>query len=76
MEDPRTSTSSQSLASPFENFIEIPEADLTAIPVVRPESFPTGNSGDIPVSVKELVYGGKAAGVGTSANPLDRNNEH
>ncbi|MBW0477241.1 hypothetical protein O181_016956 [Austropuccinia psidii MF-1] len=30
---------------------------------------------DIPVSVKELFYGRKAAGVGTSSKPLDRENE-
>ncbi|MBW0544082.1 hypothetical protein O181_083797 [Austropuccinia psidii MF-1] len=68
MGDARTSISSQRLASTFEALIESPEADITAIPVVRPESFPTGSNRDIPVSVKELVYGGKVAGVGTSAN--------
>ncbi|MBW0529929.1 hypothetical protein O181_069644 [Austropuccinia psidii MF-1] len=36
---------------------------------------PKGNNRDIPVSVKELVYGSKAAGVGTSAKSLDRHNE-
>ncbi|MBW0572891.1 hypothetical protein O181_112606 [Austropuccinia psidii MF-1] len=41
----------------------------------RPESFPAGINGDIPVSVQELVYCGKAAGVGTSAKSLDRHNE-
>ncbi|MBW0584852.1 hypothetical protein O181_124567 [Austropuccinia psidii MF-1] len=41
----------------------------------QPESFPTGSNRDIPVSVQELVYGGKAAGVGTSAKSLDRHNE-
>ncbi|MBW0470696.1 hypothetical protein O181_010411 [Austropuccinia psidii MF-1] len=30
---------------------------------------------DIPVSVQELVYGGKAAGVGTSSKSLNRNNK-
>ncbi|MBW0583825.1 hypothetical protein O181_123540 [Austropuccinia psidii MF-1] len=55
--------------------IEIPEADITAIPVFRPESFPTGRDRDIPVSVQELVYGGKAAGVQTSAKSLDKHNE-
>ncbi|MBW0583619.1 hypothetical protein O181_123334, partial [Austropuccinia psidii MF-1] len=49
-----------------------PEADITAIPVGRPESFPAGNNRDIPVSVKELVYCGKEAGVDTSAKSLDR----
>ncbi|MBW0515420.1 hypothetical protein O181_055135 [Austropuccinia psidii MF-1] len=33
MEDTRTSTSSQKLASTFENLIDSPEADITAIPV-------------------------------------------
>ncbi|MBW0572470.1 hypothetical protein O181_112185 [Austropuccinia psidii MF-1] len=75
MEDSRTSTSSQRLASTFDNLIESPEADITAIPVVRPESFPTGNNINIPVSIQELVYGGKAAGVGTYAKSLDRHNE-
>ncbi|MBW0570730.1 hypothetical protein O181_110445 [Austropuccinia psidii MF-1] len=48
---------------------------MTSIPVVRPESFPAGRNKNIPVSVQELVYGGKAAGVGTSAKSLDRHNE-
>ncbi|MBW0497276.1 hypothetical protein O181_036991 [Austropuccinia psidii MF-1] len=52
-----------------------PEADITAIPIVRPEPFPKGNNRDIPVSVQDLVYGSKAAGVGTSSKSLDRNNE-
>ncbi|MBW0485505.1 hypothetical protein O181_025220 [Austropuccinia psidii MF-1] len=34
-----------------------------------------GNSGDISVSVQELVYGSKEAGVGTSAKPLDMEHE-
>ncbi|MBW0530533.1 hypothetical protein O181_070248 [Austropuccinia psidii MF-1] len=75
MEDARTSTSSQRLASTFDTLIESPEADITAIPVVRPESFPTGNNRDIPVSVQELAYGNKAAGVGTSARSFDRHNK-
>ncbi|MBW0566794.1 hypothetical protein O181_106509 [Austropuccinia psidii MF-1] len=75
MEDARTSTSSQRLASTFDTFIESPEADITAIPVVRPELFPEGKNRDISVSVQELVYSGKAAGVGTSSKSLDRNNE-
>ncbi|MBW0508822.1 hypothetical protein O181_048537 [Austropuccinia psidii MF-1] len=41
----------------------------------RPESFPTGNNRNIPVSVQELVYGSKATGVGTSSKSLDRHNE-
>ncbi|MBW0511257.1 hypothetical protein O181_050972 [Austropuccinia psidii MF-1] len=31
-----------------------------------------GSTGNIPVSVQELVYGGKAAGVGISAQRVDR----
>ncbi|MBW0575552.1 hypothetical protein O181_115267 [Austropuccinia psidii MF-1] len=41
MEDSRTSTSSQRLASTFVTLIESPEADIISIPVVIPESFPT-----------------------------------
>ncbi|MBW0536283.1 hypothetical protein O181_075998 [Austropuccinia psidii MF-1] len=74
MEDARTSTTSQRLASTFEPLIESPEADITAI-AVRPESFPTGNSGNIPVSVQELVYGRQTARVVTSPTSLDRQNE-
>ncbi|MBW0556024.1 hypothetical protein O181_095739 [Austropuccinia psidii MF-1] len=36
---------------------------------------PKGNNRNIPVSIQELVYGGKAAGVGTSSKSLDRHNE-
>ncbi|MBW0573093.1 hypothetical protein O181_112808 [Austropuccinia psidii MF-1] len=75
MEDARASTSSQRLASTFETLIESPEADITVIPVVRPESLSTGNNRDIPVSVQELVYGSKTARVGTSLKSLDRNHE-
>ncbi|MBW0586687.1 hypothetical protein O181_126402 [Austropuccinia psidii MF-1] len=75
MEDARASTSLQGLASTFYNLIESPEADITAIAVVRPESLSTGNNRDIPVSVQELVYGGKAARVGTSPKSLDRHHE-
>ncbi|MBW0580206.1 hypothetical protein O181_119921 [Austropuccinia psidii MF-1] len=74
MEDARTSTSSQRLARTFEPLIESPEADITAI-AVRPESFPTGSSGDLPVSVQELVYGRQTARVGTSPKSLDRHHE-
>ncbi|MBW0592195.1 hypothetical protein O181_131910 [Austropuccinia psidii MF-1] len=75
MEDARTSTSSQILARTFDTLMESPEADINAIPVVRPESFPAGHNRDIPVSVQEMVYGSKAAGVGTSSKSLNRNNE-
>ncbi|MBW0584388.1 hypothetical protein O181_124103, partial [Austropuccinia psidii MF-1] len=36
---------------------------------------PKGRSGDLPVSVEELVYGGKTARVGTSPKSLDRHYE-
>ncbi|MBW0569798.1 hypothetical protein O181_109513 [Austropuccinia psidii MF-1] len=75
MEDSRNSTSSQRLSGNFDTPIESPEADITAIPVVRPEFFPTSHSGNIPVSVQELVYGRKEAGVGTSSKSLDRHKE-
>ncbi|MBW0501600.1 hypothetical protein O181_041315 [Austropuccinia psidii MF-1] len=75
MEDARMSTSSQRLASTFETLIESQEAEVTAIPVVMPELFPTGINRNIPVSIQELVYGSKAAGVGTSFKSLDRHNE-
>ncbi|MBW0589066.1 hypothetical protein O181_128781 [Austropuccinia psidii MF-1] len=75
MEDARTSTSSQRLASTFDTLIESPEADITAIAFVRPKSFPTGNNRNIPVPIQEVVYGGKAAGMKTSAKSLDRHNE-
>ncbi|MBW0579781.1 hypothetical protein O181_119496 [Austropuccinia psidii MF-1] len=75
MEYARTSTSFHRLASTYEALIESPEAKITVIPVARNESFPTGSNRDIPVSVQALVYGGKAAGVGTSSKSLDRHNE-
>ncbi|MBW0520209.1 hypothetical protein O181_059924 [Austropuccinia psidii MF-1] len=75
MKEARASTSSQRLSSTFETLIESPEAEITAIPVFRPESFTTGRNRDIPVSVQEVVYGGKAAGVGASAQSLDRHNQ-
>ncbi|MBW0503389.1 hypothetical protein O181_043104 [Austropuccinia psidii MF-1] len=59
MEDSRASTSSQRLVNTFETLLESSEACITAIPVFRPESFPTGSNRDIPVSVQELLYGGK-----------------
>ncbi|MBW0532831.1 hypothetical protein O181_072546 [Austropuccinia psidii MF-1] len=75
MQDARTSTSSQRLSRTYDNAIERRESDITTIPVVRPESFPAGSNRNIPVSVQELVYGSKEAGVGTSAKSLDRCNE-
>ncbi|MBW0588247.1 hypothetical protein O181_127962 [Austropuccinia psidii MF-1] len=75
MEDSITSTSSQRLASTFDTLIEIPEADITAISVVTPESLSTGNNRDIPVSVQEVVYGSKTGRAGTSPKSLDRHHE-
>ncbi|MBW0583470.1 hypothetical protein O181_123185 [Austropuccinia psidii MF-1] len=75
IEDARTSTSFQRLASTFDTLIESPEADITSIAVVRPESLPTGNNRDIPVSVENLVYGSKTTQVGTSPKSLERHHE-
>ncbi|MBW0591730.1 hypothetical protein O181_131445 [Austropuccinia psidii MF-1] len=75
MEDARDPTSCQSLASTFDTLIESPEAEITAIAVVRPDSLSTGNNRDIPVSVQELVYSSKPARVGTSPKYLDRHHE-
>ncbi|MBW0476542.1 hypothetical protein O181_016257 [Austropuccinia psidii MF-1] len=75
MEDARASTSSQMLARTFDTLIEIQEADITAIPVVRPESCPTGNNRNIQVSLQKLIFGGKSGGLGTSAKYLDKKNE-
>ncbi|MBW0506671.1 hypothetical protein O181_046386 [Austropuccinia psidii MF-1] len=75
MDDYRTSTSSQRLASTFDTLIESPETDITAIAVVIPESLSTGKNRDIPVSVQELVYGSKTARVGTSLKSLDRHHD-
>ncbi|MBW0507935.1 hypothetical protein O181_047650 [Austropuccinia psidii MF-1] len=71
----RASTSSQRSARTFVTLLESPEDVINSIPVVIPELFPTGNSGDIPISVQELVYGGKEAGVGNFAKPLDEDHE-
>ncbi|MBW0583117.1 hypothetical protein O181_122832 [Austropuccinia psidii MF-1] len=46
-----------------------------AITFVRSKEFTTSSSRDIPVSVKEMVYGSKAGGVGTSSKILDKENE-
>ncbi|MBW0556919.1 hypothetical protein O181_096634 [Austropuccinia psidii MF-1] len=75
MGDSRTSITYQRLASTFDTFLESPEVEIAAIPVVRPESVSKGNSGDIQVPLQELVYGGKEAGVETSDSLLDRHNE-
>ncbi|MBW0550560.1 hypothetical protein O181_090275 [Austropuccinia psidii MF-1] len=75
MEYSRASTSSQRLASTFDTLLDSREADITAIPAVRPEAFSTGINRNIPVSVQEFVYGGKEAGVGASSKSLDGHNE-
>ncbi|MBW0587624.1 hypothetical protein O181_127339 [Austropuccinia psidii MF-1] len=75
MEDSRNSTSSKSLSRTFETLIESAESEITAFPIVRTEPFPTGNNRDIPVSVQELVYGSKEAGLGASSESLDRHNQ-
>ncbi|MBW0538023.1 hypothetical protein O181_077738 [Austropuccinia psidii MF-1] len=75
MEDSRASNSSQRLARSFDTFIESPESGITSIPVFRSEKLPTSRSRYIPVSIQELVYDSKTAGVGNSTKPLDRKNE-
>ncbi|MBW0482582.1 hypothetical protein O181_022297 [Austropuccinia psidii MF-1] len=75
MEEGRTFTSSPRSARTFDTLIESPEAEITATPVARPEPFTTGKNRKIPVSVQEPAFGGKAAGVGTSAKSLDGHNE-
>ncbi|MBW0561899.1 hypothetical protein O181_101614 [Austropuccinia psidii MF-1] len=75
MEDSRTSTSSKRLASNFDSLIESPEADITVIAVVRPESLSTRNNRDIPVSVQEHICGRKTARVVISPKSLDRHHE-
>ncbi|MBW0548108.1 hypothetical protein O181_087823 [Austropuccinia psidii MF-1] len=75
MEDARTFTSSKRLASTFDNPIESPDTDITAVAAVRLEYLPTGNNRDIPVSVQELVHGSKTARVGTSHKSLHRYHE-
>ncbi|MBW0463986.1 hypothetical protein O181_003701 [Austropuccinia psidii MF-1] len=69
MEDTRTSTRN------FENLLESLGADINVIPSFRNEYFLTGNSGDLPVSAQKLVYGSKAAGVGTSVKSLGRDHD-
>ncbi|MBW0470073.1 hypothetical protein O181_009788 [Austropuccinia psidii MF-1] len=75
MELSRTSTSFQRLARAFETLFTSTEADITAIPIVRPEPFPTRKNRGILVSVQEMVYGSKAEGVRTSSKSLDRHHE-
>ncbi|MBW0568107.1 hypothetical protein O181_107822 [Austropuccinia psidii MF-1] len=75
MEDSRTSTSSQRLASTFDTLIKSPEADITPIAVVRPESLSKFNNRDIPVLLQERVYGSKTESVGTFPKSLDSQHE-
>ncbi|MBW0574144.1 hypothetical protein O181_113859, partial [Austropuccinia psidii MF-1] len=51
------------LVRTFETLLDSPVAEITAISVVRSEQLSAGSSRTIPVSVKELAYGGKAEGV-------------
>ncbi|MBW0526759.1 hypothetical protein O181_066474 [Austropuccinia psidii MF-1] len=74
IEDSRASTSSQRLDSTFDTLLQCPEAYITAIPVVRSEQFPIGCSGNIPVSVQELVYGRKTARMRALSKPLYKEN--
>ncbi|MBW0544106.1 hypothetical protein O181_083821 [Austropuccinia psidii MF-1] len=75
MEDARTSSSSQRLASTFDTHIDSPEADITAIAVVRPELLSTDNNRDLSVPLQELVDRSKTAKVGASPKSLDRHHE-
>ncbi|MBW0541307.1 hypothetical protein O181_081022 [Austropuccinia psidii MF-1] len=75
MQDSRNFTTSQRSASTFDTHIENPETRLMIIPVVRCEKLPTSRSRNLPVSVEEPIYGRKAAGVKSSAQPVDRENE-
>ncbi|MBW0494795.1 hypothetical protein O181_034510 [Austropuccinia psidii MF-1] len=74
MENSRASTSSQRLSRIFNPLIDSKEADITAINVVRCKQLSAGSSGNIPVSIQELGYGSKEAGVGTSSKLVDMNN--
>ncbi|MBW0539201.1 hypothetical protein O181_078916 [Austropuccinia psidii MF-1] len=49
IEDSRTPSSYQRLASTFEAIIDSPEAYISAIPVVRSKQFSARRSGNIPV---------------------------
>ncbi|MBW0539523.1 hypothetical protein O181_079238 [Austropuccinia psidii MF-1] len=69
MEDARAFTST------FDTLIKSPEADITAIPVVRTQSFPTGSNRDIPFSVQKLVYDSQPERARTSPKCLDRHHE-
>ncbi|MBW0487118.1 hypothetical protein O181_026833 [Austropuccinia psidii MF-1] len=73
VEDYRAYASSQRLSSTFDTLFEIMEADMTTIPVSISQ-LPCRSSRNIPVSVQELVNCGKAAGVGTSSQLVNRKN--
>ncbi|MBW0582538.1 hypothetical protein O181_122253 [Austropuccinia psidii MF-1] len=66
MDNSRTSTSSKRLSSTLDTPLECLEAEITDIPVVRPESFLTGKKG-VATSAKpldkdhELLYSSKEA---------------
>ncbi|MBW0586479.1 hypothetical protein O181_126194 [Austropuccinia psidii MF-1] len=75
MQDSRTSTGSQKLDITFDTLIESPEAHIAAIRAVKSEKSHNFRSRDIAVSVQEMFFGSKAAAVGNSAKPLDRESE-
>ncbi|MBW0470507.1 hypothetical protein O181_010222 [Austropuccinia psidii MF-1] len=75
IKDSITSPSSQRLFSTFDTIIESPESEITLIPVFSSEKFETSISRDIPVSIQELDHGFKEAGMVTSSQLLDRDNE-
>ncbi|MBW0510800.1 hypothetical protein O181_050515 [Austropuccinia psidii MF-1] len=62
-------------ASTFEDFLESQEAEFTTIAVIRSEQLPGSRSGDIPLSVQELVSDGKLEVVERSSKIVDRDNE-
>ncbi|MBW0533081.1 hypothetical protein O181_072796 [Austropuccinia psidii MF-1] len=62
--------------TPKDKNVSSEERHKWRIPELPPfDKVPAGNNRDIPVTVQELVYGSKAAGVGTSSKSLDRHNE-
>ncbi|MBW0528292.1 hypothetical protein O181_068007 [Austropuccinia psidii MF-1] len=75
MGDSRASNSSQSLSRTFDTLLEILEAEVTAISVVKSDQLPTISRRDVPVSVQELVYGSKSERAVIYSKPLERENE-
>ncbi|MBW0465672.1 hypothetical protein O181_005387 [Austropuccinia psidii MF-1] len=59
--------------NPKDKIVSPEERHKWKIPELPP--VPKGNNRNIPISVQELVYGGKAEGVATSAKSLDRHNK-